>query len=317
MRLLSLATIVGLVLFAAAPRNSTAQAPEQQIVVQVSLSQDFYYEGDPLDIHFSVQNLTEEKRPNPIRTPLLGGFTVRPAGGEVLKPRGKSSAQEPVRPDELTPGAFYGMLLDITELYPELKTEGTYQIHWSGGALVSRMLVVTILPRYDPTATYTATVETGLGAFQIRFFGDKSPIAVKSVIDMARVGVYDGLQIHELHADSYIVGGDPLFAERPRRGITFPAEFSTVPLVAGTVVMKPVSAAPPANGSTFMITLKPQPAWTGQVTVVGQIVKGLDVVRAISRRPSSMQDARPFFKPLDPIVIDRVTVAEEIPRTTP
>ena len=101
-----------------------------------------------------------------------------------------------------------------------------------------------------------------------------------------------------------------MFADRPRRTITFPAEFSPLPLVAGTVVMKPVNAAPPANGSAFMITLKPQPEWTGQVTVLGQVIQGLDVVRRMSQAPSSRRTTKPFFKPVGPIVIEKVTIAE-------
>ena len=83
--------------------------------------------------------------------------------------------------------------------------------------------------------------------------------------------------------DDYIVAGDPRFAQPPRRSITFPAEQSTLPLVAGTVVLKPVGAAPPANGSTFVILLKPQPAWTGQVTVLGQVTRGGRRIRLTSR----------------------------------
>jgi cyclophilin family peptidyl-prolyl cis-trans isomerase len=107
------------------------------------------------------------------------------------------------------------------------------------------------------------------------------------------------------------VGGDPRFASEPRQPIQYPAEQSTLPLVAGTVVMRPVRPAPPANGSTFVIMLRPQPTWTGQVTVLGQVVEGLDVVQQLSRVPSSMRNSQPNFKPLREVKIKRVTIREK------
>ena len=107
------------------------------------------------------------------------------------------------------------------------------------------------------------------------------------------------------------MGGDPRFANEPRQPIQYPAEQSAFPLVAGTVVMRPVRAAPPANGSTFVIMLRPQPTWTGQVTVLGQVVEGLDVVQRLSRVPSSMRNSQPNFKPLREVMIQRVTIREK------
>ena len=63
--------------------------------------------------------------------------------------------------------------------------------------------------------------------------------------------------------------------------------------------MKPVRASPPANASLFMIVLRPEPAWTGQVTVFGQITDGLGIARSISRVPSSPSDTGALRPNLD------------------
>ena len=60
-----------------------------------------------------------------------------------------------------------------------------------------------------------------------------------------------------------------------------------------------------------MILLRQQPSWAGQATVLGQVVRGLDVAQRISRRPSTQGTSKPFFKPLKDIRILRVTISEK------
>ena len=81
--------------------------------------------------------------------------------------------------------------------------------------------------------------------------------------------------------------------------------------------MKPVSPSPPANGSQFMVVLRPEPAWIGQATVLGPVTEGLDVLRELSKQPSSQQASKPFFKPLKEIHIRSVVVTEKVAAKTP
>jgi cyclophilin family peptidyl-prolyl cis-trans isomerase len=298
------------VLALAAPFVLSAQ--DSRIEVVLDLSQEFYYEGDPMTVRISVRNIGNEKTANPIRQPLFGGFVVK-SGGAKLEPTGKSAAEEPARPADLAPQSFYGGLINLVDLYPQLNTTGTHEIHWSGDGLVSNALIVTVIPRFDPRRDYTGEIETNYGSIEIELYTRDAPIAVKSFVDLAHAEYYDGLLIHEVQGDSYVMGGDGRFADPPRRPIRFPAEQSTLPLVAGTLVLRPVGPAPPANGSTFVILLRPQPKWTGQVTVLGQVVRGLDVVREISNVPSTMRSSTPNFKPLRDVVIRKVSIREKSP----
>ena len=171
-------------------------------------------------------------------------------------------------------------MVDITQRFHQLRKAGNYQIHWSSGQLLSNRIAVKIIPPYDPSKTYEAEIVTDTGSIAISFFSQQSPIAVKAFVDMAHSGLYRGNPIHEIHEDWYIVAGR---MENPGwKTFVFPAESSNLPLVAGTVVLRPSSAAPPSNSSEFIILLKPEPSWTGHVTVLGQVIKGLDVVQKIS-----------------------------------
>jgi cyclophilin family peptidyl-prolyl cis-trans isomerase len=202
-------------------------------------------------------------------------------------------------------------------MYPEIREGGRFQIRWTSGNLQSATVAVQVIPKYDPGREYRATILTDDGAFVLEFFQDESPIAVKAFIDMANAGVYDGLLIHEVHPEDYVVAGSPASSGIERKTFSYPAEQSTLPIVAGTVLMRPVSAAPPANSSPFMIVLRPHPEWVGQATVLGQVVSGLDVVRNISRRPSTQQGSRPHFRPLKDVSILSIRVEEKAPPSPP
>ena len=289
---------------------SLSPAGTGDVAVRLELSQQFYYEGAALDLRVTVYNPHDKQVSNPVESPLFAGFKVR-SGEQTLEPAGQPSAEEPSRPGKLAPDSFYGAVVNMVELFPQLATAGSYQIFWNADGVLSDMIVVTIIPRYDPTKEYVAEVETDQGMIRIDLFGKSSPIAVKSFVDLAQAGFYDGLQFHEVRADQYIVGGDPRFGDRQQQSIQYPAERSTLPLVAGTVVMRPVRATPPSNGSTFVIMLRPQTAWMGQVTPLGQVVRGLDVVQRLSRTPSTMLNSKPNYKPVQQLEIKKVTVREK------
>ena len=53
-------------------------AQTRTVVVDLELAQEFYYEGDPLNLKISVRNVGSSKEANPIKTPLFQGFKVRP-----------------------------------------------------------------------------------------------------------------------------------------------------------------------------------------------------------------------------------------------
>ncbi len=280
------------------------------VTATLELSQQFYYAGEPLFIRVTVGNDGEAAVDNPVRGEILAGFRVT-RDGEALKAASAPEGKEPARPDRLAPSAFYGAVVDLTELFPGISKPGSYEITWMSGGVSSRTLVVRLLPRYDPGKNYVATVETTAGNFRIEFFKDASPIATKAFIDLANAGYFDGLLIHEVRKGRYVAGGDPVLSEVPRPPFSYPAESSTLPVVAGTVVMKPVLPYPPANGSQFMVLLRPEPTWTGQVTVLGQVVDGMAAVRRMSEVDSTLELQQPYYKPLSDIRIETVRISEK------
>lgn len=307
---LNLRPAVALVVLILVAGPAAAQT-SNPVSVHLELSQEFFYEGEPMPVRISVRNDGPDERPNPVSTPLFKGFQVRAEEAGSVEATGKLQTREPTRPEQLAPRSFYGAVLDISELFPGLREPGIYRIHWSGNGLLSEQLTVRVIPKYDPSARYAALIQTSMGSMKLRFFPDQSPIAVKAFIDMANAGFYDGLLIHEIRPDAFIAGGSPQASGVARKPFLYPAEASTLPLVAGTVVLRPVSPSPPANGPEFMILLRPQPTLTGQATVLGQVVTGLEVAQEISKAASSGQIAPPFFKPVKDITIEKIKIIED------
>jgi cyclophilin family peptidyl-prolyl cis-trans isomerase len=187
-------------------------------------------------------------------------------------------------------------------------TKGRYTIGWSADGVEADKLVVTVIPKFDPSKNYSARVETEEGAFVLDLMKGTAPIATKIFVDLANAGFYDGLMLHEVRSDQLVAGGDPTGTGGGQAPIRYPAELAAIPVVAGTVVLKPAGLAPPANSSQFIIALRPEPKWTGQFTVLGQITEGLEVVRKISNTPST---DRPDFRPIKEVHTVRVTVVEK------
>lgn len=279
--------------------------------VILELSREFYYVGEPLQIRVSVGNDGPSEAANPVKSPLAKGFRVLAGDGKELESGfDAKSAPRGEHPQKIASGAFYGEVVDIAAMF-DLGSRGRYEVFWAADGLESRHIVIQLIPRYDPAKKYEARVTTGMGSFTIDFFPDVSPIAVKAFIDMANAGFYDGLEVFEVRTDRLIAGGDPRFGAPDRVPTVFPAEQSGVPVVAGTVLMRPVGAAPPANSSPFMVMLRPEPGLVGQATVLGQVSSGLEIVKQLSRVPSNQQVTRPYYKPLKPVPMISVTIVEK------
>jgi cyclophilin family peptidyl-prolyl cis-trans isomerase len=303
-------TLMALVMCASVATAIAAPAKPAPDAVKavLELNQQFYYVGEPLNIRVTISNAGAAEVSNPVKNPVLGSFVVSDASGSRLEVQGKPETQEPSRPSKLASKAFYGAVVDLSQLYPQLKSKGRYTIQWSADGIESDKIVVTVIPKFDPSKTYSARVETEEGAFVIDLMKMTAPIATKAFVDLANAGFYDGLLIHEVRGDQAVGGGDPTGSGGGQAPLRYPAELAAIPVVAGTVVLKPAGLAPPANSSQFIIALRPEPKWTGQFTVLGQVTEGLELVRKISNLPNT---DRPNFRPIKDIHTVKVTILEK------
>jgi len=142
----------------------------------------------------------------------------------------------------------------------------------------------------------TATIETKFGEITLKFFPDVAPNHVKSFIDLANDGFYNGTTFHRVVPGFVIQGGDPNTKSDDRSkhgtggpGYTLEAEFSNIPHKRGTLSMAR-AADPNSAGSQFFICVADAAFLDGQYTVFGEVSKGMDVVDEIVAQPRDSRD---------------------------
>jgi len=138
----------------------------------------------------------------------------------------------------------------------------------------------------DTGKQYFATVTLAKGGqFVIQLYPDKAPITVNSFVFLARQGYFDGVTFHRVLDGFMAQGGDPTGTGMGGPGYQFAYEGSDLTFdKAGVVAMANTGPKTSTNGSQFFITFGPQPQLNGGYTVFGQVISGMDVVNAITRR---------------------------------
>lgn len=180
-----------------------------------------------------------------------------------------------------------------------------------------------------------AVMKTSMGDITLRFFPDEAPKAVENFVTHAKEGYYDGLSFHRVIADFMIQGGDPKGNGTGGESIwgkVFENEISDkLYHFAGALAM--ANAGPDTNGSQFFIVQQADgtadgfdkqfntlhsdavkakyketggaPYLDGSYTVFGQVIDGMEVVHAIAKVETDVQD-----KPLENVTIQEITIKE-------
>src|SRR5258706_2908241 len=140
------------------------------------------------------------------------------------------------------------------------------------------------LLKVDKTKQYFATVKMARGdEFVIQLYPDKAPITVNSFVFLACKGFFNGVTFHRVWDGFMAQGGDPSGTGTGGPGYEFVNENSDLKFdKAGVVAM--ANAGPDTNGSQFFITFGPTEQLNGGYTIFGQIIKGMDVGKGITRR---------------------------------
>lgn len=148
----------------------------------------------------------------------------------------------------------------------------------------------------DLFADYSGVIiKTSAGDIEIKFYAE-SPITVNNFMNLAKDGFYNNTKFHRVIPDFMIQGGDPLTKEANAMvygtggpDYRFADEFNAHKLVAGSLAM--ANSGPGTNGSQFFIvTLDATPWLDGKHTNFGEVVKGMEVVKAIEASETNSRD---------------------------
>jgi len=138
----------------------------------------------------------------------------------------------------------------------------------------------------DPNKFYVATIETDKGNIVAELYAKDAPQSVNNFVTLANLGFYDGLTFHRVEPGFVVQGGDPKGDGTGGPGYTLPAEIGKKHILGALAYARTGDQVNPqrrSSGSQFYITLAPTPFLDGAYTVFGQVIKGMDVVKAIKK----------------------------------
>ena len=147
------------------------------------------------------------------------------------------------------------------------------------------------------------------GEIVIDLNAEGAPKHVAQIVALAKSGAYDGVVFHRVIDGFMAQTGDVQYgksgASTAMAGTggsdlpNIPAECSGIPFARGTVCLA-CAQDPESANRQFFIMFAPGDFLNGQYTVVGQVIKGMEVVDAIQRGEP----------PATPDVMTKVTVQE-------
>lgn len=140
-------------------------------------------------------------------------------------------------------------------------------------------------PKNAPvTEKQIATIETTKGTIKAELYAEDAPKTVDNFRQLAEKNYYDGIIFHRVIEPFMIQTGDPTgtgTGGESAFGKEFEDEINDHKIVAGTLAM--ANRGPGTNGSQFFIvTESAQTHLDGKHTVFGQVIEGMDVVKAIA-----------------------------------
>lgn len=157
----------------------------------------------------------------------------------------------------------------------------------------------------EPDKDYAATIRTSKGDIVVDLFAEQAPTNVNSFAFLAREGWYDGLDFFFVDHEQVALSGDPT---NSGSGLPYPGYYcgdetpSELSFDEGGLLAL-YTGAPDRNSSSFFISYTPQPALTGNFTIIGRVSEGMDVAESLTaRQPGPDQP--------DPDIIEAILIEE-------
>jgi peptidylprolyl isomerase len=135
----------------------------------------------------------------------------------------------------------------------------------------------------QPDPQNTVYLETKDGRITIRLRPDLAPKHVAQIKALTKRGFYDGIVFHRVIPGFMAQTGDPTGTGTGKSDLpNIPAEFTQTPFKRGSVGMAR-SQSPDSANSQFFICYEGCGSLTGQYTIFGEVVSGLDVADKIKK----------------------------------
>ena len=166
-----------------------------------------------------------------------------------------------------------------------------------------------------------ATIKTNMGSIKVKLFPKDAPKTVKNFVGLSTgerewknpatgemkkgVPLYSGTIFHRVIDGFMIQGGDPLGTGTGNPGYSFEDEVASGRTFDRVGLLAMANAGPGTNGSQFFITTSTPTYLNGKHTFFGEVVKGFEIVEAISKVATGGSN-----RPLEAVVIENISISE-------
>ena len=157
--------------------------------------------------------------------------------------------------------------------------------------------------RFDAQTDYFWNLDTAVGAIKVKLFADTAPIHVSSCFFLTRLGFYDGLNFHRIIPGFMAQGGDPLGTGSGGPGYKYGGEFQGARKHDRPGMLSMAHAGAGTDGSQFFLTFAPTPHLDGKHTIWGEVVEGMEAVKALEKLGSQQGQV------VNPPLIKKATVS--------
>lgn len=229
----------------------------------------------------------------------LGGIAAATQEPSKEEPKQEEKKEEKKMPEEAktTDAASDAAIAAIDKFIAEKKIDKSKE-NWK-----------TTLPKpekasFDPKASYFWNLKTNKGLIKIKLLQTTAPMHVTSTIYLTRLGFYDGIIFHRVIQGFMAQGGDPLGKGFGGPGYKYDGEFDPKVKHDKPGVLSMANAGPGTDGSQFFITFVPTPPLDGKHTVFGNVVEGMETVKALEKCGSRDSSGRTSEK----LVIETATI---------
>lgn len=154
-------------------------------------------------------------------------------------------------------------------------------------------------------ATYFWNLKTNQGDIKVKLFPESAPNHVASTIYLTQLGYYDDTIFHRVITGFMAQGGDPTGTGRGGPGYRYDGEFDGKQKHDRPGILSAANAGPGTDGSQFFLTFVPTAWLDGKHSIYGEVVGGMDTVKALEKRGSQSG------APSEPLKLVKATITLE------
>tara|TARA_B100000809_G_scaffold172822_3_gene170115 strand:+ start:547 stop:1137 length:591 start_codon:yes stop_codon:yes gene_type:complete len=137
------------------------------------------------------------------------------------------------------------------------------------------------LLNFEPGKKYHWVIDTNKGTLKVELWPEIAPQHVSSTIYLTTLGFYDGITFHRVIPEFMAQGGCPQGVGTGGPGFDYDGEFSAEARHDRPALLSMANSGPGTDGSQFFLTFVATPFLDGKHTVFGEIVEGLDALKAL------------------------------------